>query len=94
MKVFPFTRTSFTATACEMPSANIYLLWCNGVGATSLPFWGRIYSFTMTNAAGDPIRSFLPCRRIPNDTIGLYDTVEGIFYENAGTGSFVAGEVL
>lgn len=35
-------------------------------------------------------RSFVPCKNA-SGAVGLYDTVDGQFYANAGTGSFTAG---
>ena len=35
-------------------------------------------------------RSFVPCKNA-SGAVGLYDTVEGQFYANAGTGTFTAG---
>lgn len=39
---------------------------------------------------GALIRNFIPCTN-PLGEFGLYDTVNGLFYRNAGTGEFVAG---
>ena len=36
------------------------------------------------------VRDFIPCKN-PSGTVGLYDTVNGTFYGNAGTGTFIAG---
>lgn len=36
------------------------------------------------------IRNFIPCKNSSN-IAGLYDTVNGVFYTNAGTGTFTAG---
>ena len=36
------------------------------------------------------IRDFIPCKNSSN-VIGMYDTVNDVFYTNAGSGSFVAG---
>jgi hypothetical protein len=36
------------------------------------------------------IRNFIPCKN-PSNVIGMYDTVNDVFYSNAGTGSFIAG---
>lgn len=38
------------------------------------------------------IRHFIPVKRKSNDEICMYDLVSGVFYTNAGTGTFVAGE--
>jgi len=37
------------------------------------------------------IRDFIPAKRNSDGAIGLYDKVNDVFYENAGTGEFVAG---
>ena len=40
------------------------------------------------------VRNFVPCKNA-SGAVGLYDTVEGQFYANAGTGTFAAGpEIL
>lgn len=36
------------------------------------------------------VRDFIPCKN-PSGVIGLYDSVNSVFYANAGTGSFTAG---
>lgn len=36
------------------------------------------------------VRNFIPCKN-PSNVIGLYDTVNDVFYTNAGSGSFIAG---
>jgi hypothetical protein len=37
------------------------------------------------------VREFIPCQRISDNTVGLYDKVYGVFYENKGTGEFLGG---
>lgn len=52
---------------------------------TSLYFYsGKIYD------NGTLIRDFVPCKNL-DGVIGLYDIVNDEFYQNAGTGDFVAG---
>ncbi|MCQ2581010.1 MAG: hypothetical protein MJ164_02460 [Alphaproteobacteria bacterium] len=38
--------------------------------------------------------NLIPAKRISDNVVGMYDTVSGQFFTNAGTGSFVAGPVL
>ena len=38
------------------------------------------------------VRNFIPCYRKMDNEIGLYDTVNNIFYTNSGTGTFIKGE--
>lgn len=39
------------------------------------------------------IHDFIPCKN-PSNEIGLYDTINKVFYSNSGTGVFVAGPEL
>lgn len=79
-----------TATATDMPPLNITLLKANGSSATKYA-QTQIYGFMMYKANGTPIRYFVPCYRVSDGVIGLYDTVNGAFYENKGTGKFTKG---
>ena len=36
------------------------------------------------------IRDMIPCKN-PSNVVGMYDTVNNVFYSNAGSGSFIAG---
>ena len=40
------------------------------------------------------IANFVPAKRDSDDVIGMYDTVSGQFFENAGTGTFTAGPAV
>lgn len=50
----------------------------------------RLYSFK-AYVNDELVRDFVPCYRIEDDVIGLYDTVTGTFYVNQGTGTFIKG---
>lgn len=50
----------------------------------------RIYYFNLYD--GDTlIRKFIPCYRKSDNVIGLYDTVNKLFYTNSGTDTFLKG---
>ena len=38
------------------------------------------------------VRDFVPCYRKSDNVVGLYDTENGVFYENAGEGEFIKGD--
>ena len=38
------------------------------------------------------VRDLIPCYRKSDNVIGMYDLVNGVFYTNAGTGTFLKGE--
>lgn len=50
----------------------------------------KIYGFELisNNAV---VRNLIPARRNSDSEIGMYDTIEGVFYPNAGSGTFVSG---
>lgn len=61
-------------------------------GALSLFLSAQIYSCMIYD--GDTlVRNFIPARFEEEESLGLYDTVNGQFYLNAGTGSFTTGDV-
>lgn len=39
------------------------------------------------------VRNMIPCKN-PSNVAGMYDTVNGVFYTNAGTGTFNTGPVV
>ena len=39
------------------------------------------------------IRNYIPCYRISDNVVGLYDLVNDVFYTNSGTGSFTYGKI-
>lgn len=64
-----------------------------GTGTTQYPFIGYIYrqqAYQNNALVGD----FIPAIRNSDNVVGMYDTVSGTFFENQGTGVFVAGTPL
>ena len=37
------------------------------------------------------VRNYIPVRRIEDNTLGLYDMLNRVFYTNSGTGNFIGG---
>ena len=96
-----FTGSGYTTTTNNI---NILIFGCNNTQGDSafLAKDTRIYSFYIYNYENELIRNFIPCYSTttvtdvdgierPKDTIGLYDTVEGKFYVNQGSGTFEKG---
>ena len=68
----------------------LYLLARNNNGIADSFCNCSIYSCQIYD--GDALaRDLVPARRQSDSAVGLYDTVTGTFYGNAGTGSFTAG---
>lgn len=53
----------------------------------------KLYSFKLYDN-GTLIRNYIPAKRAVDNALGLYDTVNNEFYENAGTGTFIAGSAI
>ena len=65
----------------------------SGGVTTNYPFVGNIYrqqAYQNNVLVGD----FIPAIRNSDNVVGMYDTVSGTFYTNAGTGDFTAGTVV
>lgn len=58
----------------------------------SYPFSGKVWGCQITQG-GTLVRNFVPCKNSSN-VVGMYDTVSGTFFENDGTGDFVAGNAV
>lgn len=68
---------------------NMYLLGVNTAGEAGYFCIARLYSCQIFNS-GVLMKDFVPCTS-PDGTVGLYDTANGVFYSNAGTGTFIGG---
>lgn len=80
------TNPSSVATA----SANMFLLALNNAGSAKYFLNAKLYSCNIYD--NDVlVRDFVPCKN-PSGVVGLYDVVNGVFYQNAGTGEFTAGD--
>ena len=70
---------------------NMYLGALNQAGSVeSRTFKGQIYACKVWEGS-NIVRDFVPCYRISDNVIGLYDLVSETFYVNAGTGTFAKG---
>ena len=62
----------------------------NGGTKGYLPSKTKLYLFKIYDN-GNLVRYFVPCYRIADGVIGLYDMVDDEFYINSGTGTFLKG---
>lgn len=51
----------------------------------------KLHYFEVIDKNGVMINCFIPCYRKSDNEIGLYDTINNVFYTNAGTGTFLKG---
>ncbi len=79
---------SETGTATNISNANKTVqLFANG--NTNYFFKGRMYYFQMWDN-NTLVRDMIPARRNSDGVLGMYDTVSGNFFTNAGSGNFYA----
>lgn len=67
----------------------LFLFASNDLGTARFFATGKLYLCRIFDNES-LIRDFVPCKNA-GGAVGLYDTVEGQFYANAGTGTFTAG---
>ena len=81
------SSSSYAQFQCE---GNMYIFALNNEGSLeNLSGEKRLYSFRIYDGA-TLVRDFIPCKN-PSGVVGLYELVEGKFYQNQGTGEFIAG---
>lgn len=74
----------------EIFNSNQTITLLSGEGGQSNYFIGRFYSCQIYDNSV-LVRNFVPCYRKADNVAGLYDLVNGVFYTNAGTGTFIVG---
>ena len=79
--------TSFNAATFEC-SAPMYIFMLPN--SSSAKVTARCYGLTVFRG-GDQLCNFIPARNELTGEVGFYESVGGVFYENAGTGAFTAG---
>lgn len=86
-----FTASPGGALSSAIPSGDIYLFALNNGGSVATGFVGKLYDKIQIFISDVLVREFIPCYRKSDNVVGLYDTVNNIFYTNQGTGNFIAG---
>ena len=71
---------------------SLFLFGTNNRGTLQYPSNLRLYSCQIYDN-GTLIRDYVPCAN-PSGEVGLYDQANGVFYGNAGTGTFSHGAVV
>ena len=82
------STTSGFEPVSGQPSILLFLTWHKTSGKV-WPSKARIYTWTVYEN-GTLIQNLVPAKNSSN-VVGMYDTVSGQFFTNAGTGDFVAG---
>lgn len=59
-------------------------------GSAGYFFYCKLYNFQI-EVDNVLVRNFIPCKRKSDNVLGLFDSVNKVFYTNAGSGTFGAG---
>jgi hypothetical protein len=70
---------------------NTIYLFGRHYGNNVTKMYGRIYEAEITRGS-DVVAYFIPC--IKDGQIGMWDKINEVFYQNIGTGSFIASRIL
>lgn len=84
--------TPVTTTTPNTTAYNIFLFWAGSRQNAGFMGVMRLYSCKFYEN-GALVRDYVPCKTESGD-IGMYDLLNGVFYENSGTGTFIPGEVV
>lgn len=84
------SNTTLISQGNVTPSKALIFYTAGGYSANKLK--GKVY-YCKVWENGVLIRNMIPCKN-PSNVAGMYDTVNGVFYTNAGAGTFNVGPVV
>ncbi len=87
-KTFSFPQSEDVSTR-----NNFYIFKTNPVSSQYNSGRIRIHSLKIRKEDGTVVRDFVPTKRNSDGMVGMLDMVTGRFYENLGSGNFIAGPV-
>ena len=72
-------------------TVSFYIGARNKSGTASELCNAKFYEVSFFDWLGIKVAEFIPCYRKADGEIGMYDTVNGVFYTNSGSGTFTKG---
>lgn len=88
-KLYDVTVTNTVATSGTF-AYSLFLFACSTKGNQTVPGTFNLHSCQIYDNE-TLVRDYVPCYRKSDNVAGVYDLVNGTFYVNSGTGSFVVG---
>ena len=85
------------STENTVSNTNFYIFACLNISGNIRLYDStlRLYYFNIRNTEDQSFqRVFTPAKRKSDNVLGLYDEVNGVFYTNAGTGTFIEGPTI
>lgn len=86
-------NTGVTPNWSSATGRNYYILANNYSGGVLKAANAKVYSVKIWNDSL-LVRNLMPAKRDSDNALGMYDLVNDVFYSNAGTGTFIAGNEL
>ena len=90
--IFDDTVVATNIDALNNTTVPITIFAGNANGTVTFKSKIRLYNLKISKT--DEVKyDFVPCYRKSDGKIGLYDTINNVFYQNDGTGEFIKGEL-
>lgn len=84
--------TLVTSVGSTFPSSyNYYLFWRQQQTGGDYKTTNALVRYCKIWDGSTLVRNFIPAKRDSDDVLGMYDTVNDVFYTNAGTQAFIGG---
>lgn len=80
-----------TGRTCGSTDIGLSIFGCNRASVLAT---GKVFGPALAWNDGRLVLCAVPCYRMADGVIGMYDTVNGVFYTNAGSGSFTRGNEI
>lgn len=85
-----YVKENESYTGTNITNLDTYIFANNLNGTPESPSSLRVYNLKIYDN-NILVRNFVPCYRKADNVAGLYDLVNGVFYTNAGSSSFIIG---
>ena len=79
-----------TTSETSIDPQNLFYFASNFSGQPQYLATAKVYNIKLKEDGVDVV-NLIPCYRIADDVIGMYDVVNDVFYTNQGTGTFLKG---
>ena len=90
--IFDEEGNSILSKVIDTISTTYTMLIFQGIYGNKLDTYGSYRLYSLDIYEGEELkRQFIPCYRLADEVVGLYDLANNVFYENQGTGEFVKG---
>ena len=83
-------NTAIVGTLTQTSATSMYIFSNHYNTTYNMPSRIKLYAFRIYES-GTLVRNYVPCYRVSDGEVGLYETEQGAFYTNQGAGSLIRG---